>query len=198
MLVLYLFNELKTLNMKILGRTILCILISGYCVISSAQSVGKHSIGLQLNPFVDDHLFNHEFYKPVFAFRYTLSIKEHITLGPEFSGYYVKAYGNDFTIGNINVGGYFRYSFLPQSRFKPFMEVSSYYTYHYWKNGPEITFGELEPNDSKSFLTGYVAPGISLFSKSRKMSLDLMYKFSNKTFINNQKSVFSYRLNFWF
>jgi hypothetical protein len=78
------------------------------------------------------------------------------------------------------------------------MEVSSYYTYHYWKNGPEVTFGEFEPNDSKSFLTGYVAPGISLFSKSRKMSLDLMYKFSNKTFVNNQKSVFSYRLNFWF
>jgi len=184
--------------MKILGRTILCILISGNCVISSSQGVGKHSIGLQLNPFIDEHLFNHEFYKPVYAFRYTLGIKEHITLGPEISGFYAKAYVNDFTMGNINVGGFFRYSFLPQSRFKPFLEVSPYYTYHYWKNGPEISLGELEPNGSKSYLSGYVAPGITLLSKSRKISLDLMYKFSNKTFVNDEKSVFSYRLNFWF
>jgi hypothetical protein len=184
--------------MKILGRTILCILLSGYCVISSSQSVGKHSIGLQLNPFFDEHLFNHEFYSPVYAFRYTLGIKEHITLGPELSGFYTKNYVDDFTFGNINVGGYFRYSFLPQSRFKPFIEVSSYYTYHYWKNFPEITFGDTEPNGSKSFLSGYVAPGITLLSKSRKISLDLMYKFSNKTFVNGEKSVFSYRLNFWF
>ena len=88
--------------MKILGRTILYILISGYCVTSSSQSVGKHSIGLQLNPFVDEHLFNHQFIKPVYAIRYTLGIKEHITLGPELSGFYAKAYVNDFTIGNIN------------------------------------------------------------------------------------------------
>jgi hypothetical protein len=184
--------------MKILGRTILCILLSGYGAISSAQNVGKHSFGLQLNPYIDKHLFDHEFYSPVYAFRYTFSIKEHLTLGPELSGFYTKAYTNDFTFGNINVGGYFRYSFLSQSRFKPFLEVSSYYTYHYWKNGPEITYGDLEPTGSKSFLSGYVSPGITLLSKSRKISLDLMYKFSNRTFVNGEKSVFSYRLNFWF
>jgi len=184
--------------MKILGRTILCILLSGYCVISSSQSVDKNSIGLQVNPFFDGHLFNHEFYSPVYAFRYTLGIKEHITLGPELSGFYTKTYVDDFTTGNINFGGFFRYSFLPQSRIKPFVEVSSYYTYHYWKNFPEITLDDTEPNGSKNFLSGYVAPGITLFSKSRKISLDLMYKFSNKPFVNGEKSVFSYRLNFWF
>ena len=184
--------------MKILGRTILCFLLSGYCVISSSQSVDKNSIGLQVNPFFDGHLFNHEFYSPVYALRYTLGIKEHITLGPELSGFYTKTYVDDFTTGNINFGGFFRYSFLPQSRIKPFVEVSSYYTYHYWKNFPEITLDDTEPNGSKNFLSGYVAPGITLFSKSRKISLDLMYKFSNRTFVNGEKSVFSYRLNFWF
>ena len=184
--------------MKILGRTILCILLSGYCVISSSQSVDKNSIGLQVNPFFDGHLFNHEFYSPVYALRYTLGIKEHITLGPELSGFYTKTYVDDFTTGNINFGGFFRYSFLPQSRIKPFVEVSSYYTYHYWRNFPEINLDDTDPNGSKSFLSGYVAPGITLFSKSRKISLDLMYKFSNKPFVNGEKSVFSYRLNFWF
>ncbi len=185
--------------MKILGRTILCILLSGYCVISSSQTVGKQSIGLQLNPFVDEHLFNHEFYSPVYAFRYTIGIKEHITLGPELSGFCSKVYADDFTFGNINVGGYLRYSFLPKSRVKPFAEASAYYTYHYWKNGPEINYyGDREPNGRENFLSGYFAPGISLYNKSGRISLDLMYKFSNKTFVNNEKSVFSYRLNFWF
>jgi len=160
--------------------------------------VDKNSIGLQVNPFFDGHLFNHEFYSPVYALRYTLGIKEHITLGPELSGFYTKTYVDDFTTGNINFGGFFRYSFLPQSRIKPFVEVSSYYTYHYWRNFPGITLDDTDPNGSKSFLSGYVAPGITLFSKSRKISLDLMYKFSNKPFVNGEKSVFSYRLNFWF
>ena len=185
--------------MKILGRTIICILLSGYCVISSSQSVGKHSIGIQLNPYVDEHLFNHEFYSPVYALRYTLGIKDHITLGPELSGFYTKAYVNDFTISNINVGGFFRYSFLPTSRVNPFIEVSPYYTFHSWKNGPtEIYSGVLEPNGSRSYLSGYVAPGISLSSKSKKVSLDLFYKFSNKNFANEKHSVLSYRLNFKF
>jgi hypothetical protein len=184
--------------MKIFCRTILCVAISGYCIISSAQNAGKNSIGLQLNPYLNNHLFNHEFYEPVFAFRYTFSINEHVTLGPELSGFYMKDYGNTFSFGNINAGGYFRYSVLPKSRLKPFMEISSYYTYHYWKTNQEISFSEIDPTGSKSFLTGYIAPGISLFSKSRKISLDLLYKFSNKTFVNLEKTCFSYRLNFWF
>ena len=184
--------------MKILGRTILSIFLSGFCVISSSQNAGKHSIGLQLNPYLDEHLFKHEYYSPVYAFRFTFGIKEHITLGPELSGFYSKTYVDDYTIGNFNAGGYFRYSFLPQSRIKPFLEVSSYYTYDYWKNGPEDAYTELEPNGSNSYLSGYGAPGISLLSKSGKFSLDLMYKFSGNTFVNDKKSVFSYRLNFWF
>jgi hypothetical protein len=183
--------------MKILGRTILSILLSGFCVISSSQSLGNHSIGLQLNPYVDQHLFDHAFFKPVYAFRYALGLKDHITYGPELSGYFVKAYSNDFTLGNINVGGFIRYSFLPESRFKPFIEVSPYYTYHYWKNGPD-TFAEFEPNGSKSYFSGYVGPGITIFNKSRKISLDLFYKFSNKIFLNDKQSVLSYRLNFNF
>lgn len=184
--------------MKIPGKALLCILISGYCVFTSAQSVGKHSVGLQINPFADGSLFNHESYSPVYALRYTWAIKEHITLGPELSGFYTKTYVDNFTTGNINAGAYFRYSFFPQFRVRPFFELSSYYTWHYWKNGPEVSLDDWEPNGSAGFLSGYAAPGLTLFSKSGKFSLDLMYKFSDRSFVNDRKSVFSYRLNFWF
>jgi hypothetical protein len=185
--------------MKIISGTILCVFLSCFCLISSSQSISSHSIGLQLNPYVDEFLFTSTFIKPVYAFRYSLGINDHITFGPELSGFFVKAHVNDYTISNLNIGGFFRYSFLPASRINPFIEISPYYTFHSWKNGPTDSFnGVLEPSGSRSYLSGYIAPGISLFSKSKKISLDLFYKFSNKTFANDKHSVLSYRLNYKF
>jgi hypothetical protein len=185
--------------MKIISRTILCLFFSGYCLFLSAQNIGNHSIGLQLNPYIDEFLFTGTFIKPVYAFRYSLGIKDHISIGPELSGSQFKAYSNDYSVSNLNIGGFFRYSFFPSSRIKPFIEASPYYTFQSWKNAPIEGFGGLlEPNGSKSYLSGYVAPGISLYSKSKKISLDLFYKFSNKSFVNGKHSVLSYRLNYNF
>lgn len=185
--------------MKIVNGIILSIFLLGNCLISSAQSISNHSIGLQLNPYVDEFLFTNTFVKPVFALRYSWGIKDHISFGPEISGFQFKALSNDYSVKNLNVGGFFRYSFLPSSRIKPFIELSPYYTFQSWKNAPVENFGELlEPNGSKSYLSGYVAPGISLYCKSKKISLDLFYKFSDKPFVNGKQSVLSYRLNYNF
>ena len=157
--------------MKILGRTILCILLSGYCLISSSQSVGN-SIGLQLNPYLDKSLFNGDAIKPVYALRYSFSIKDHITLGPELSGSFIRGpiAGPVYKSSNYNLGGFFRYSFLPESRVKPFLEISTYYTYSGYK---QLGLEGTEVRGNNSYLSGYLAPGISLFSKSKKISLDL-------------------------
>jgi hypothetical protein len=183
--------------MKILFKTILSIVFVGFCLISSAQSGMNHSIGLQLNPYLDKSLFNGNAIKPVYALRYTFSIKDHITLGPELSGSFMRlpTAGPVYKSSNINLGGFFRYSFLEESRIKPFFELSSYYTFlNYKQHGLGTTW----TNGSDSYLSGYLAPGISLFSKSRNFSFDLFYKFSNKDFVNGKQSVLSYRLNFRF
>jgi hypothetical protein len=173
--------------------------LSSYCLTSSSQSSGNHSIGLQLNPYLDEQLFTGTFIKPVYALRYKFGIGEHISLGPELSGFYAKSQVTDYSSSSFNVGGFFRYTFLPASRIKPFLEISPYYTFYSYKNGPTDSYnGELDPNGSSSYLSGYIAPGISLFSKSKKISLDLFYKFSNKNFVNDKQSVLSYRLNFNF
>jgi hypothetical protein len=183
--------------MKMLLKTILSIVFVSFCLISSSQSGVQHSIGLQLNPYIDESLFDGSAIKPVFALRYTFSIKDHITLGPEFSGSFMRVptVGPAYRSSNINLGGFVRYSFLPESRVKPFFELSSYYTFYSYKN---LGTGGTETSGSDSYLSGYLAPGISLFSKSRKFSVDLFYKFSNKDFVNGKQSVLSYRLNFRF
>jgi hypothetical protein len=183
--------------MKMLLKTILSIVFIVFCFISSAQSGKNHSIGLQFNPYLDESLFNGDAIKPVYALRYTFNIKDYITLGPELSGSFMRGpiAGPVYKSSNFNMGGFFRYSFLPESRIKPFFELSTYYTFFsYQQLGP----GGTETSGSDSYLSGYLAPGISLFSKSRKFSVDLFYKFSNKDFVNGKQSVLSYRLNFRF
>jgi hypothetical protein len=183
--------------MKIFFKTILSIVFIGFCLVSSAQTGMNHSIGLQFNPYLDESLFNGNAIKPVYALRYTFSIKDHITIGPELSGNFMRVptVGPAYISSNINLGGFLRYSFFPGTRVKPFFELSSYYTFNSYRI---LGTGGSETSGSDGYLSGYLSPGISLFSKSQKFSIDLFYKFSNKDFVNGKKSVLSYRLNFRF
>jgi hypothetical protein len=187
--------------MKTLVKTILSVVFAGICLISPAQSGTSHSVGLQLNPFLDENFFNGNAFKPVYALRYTISIKDHITLGPEISGYNIRVptIGPAYRSSSFNVGGFFRYSILPASRIRPFLELSPYYTFYSYKiKRPAETFSGTEPSGKSSYFSGYVAPGITLFNKSQKISLDVFYKFSGKDFLNGKQSVLSYRFNFRF
>jgi hypothetical protein len=184
--------------MKVPGRTILCIFFSGYCLIALSQGSINKSIGIQLNPYIDEHFFTGTFFRPVYALRFSFGIKDHITFGPEFSGYYVKSRSTSYTSSTFNIGGFFRYSFLPEARIRPFAEISPYYTFSGYKVGDDVTFYGAERESSDSYFSGYIAPGVSLYTRSRKISLDLMYKFSTNDFINGQHGVFSYRVNLWF
>jgi hypothetical protein len=186
--------------MKIPFKIILSIVYAGFCFTSSAQSGTNHSIGLQLNPYLNADLFNGNSTRFVYALRYNFSLKDHITLGLELSGYNIRVptVAPAYTSSIFNVGGFFRYSFLPASRIRPFFEFSPYYTFLRYNNLPENTYNGVSSNGKDSFLAGYLAPGISLFNKSHKFSLDLFYKFSTKMFVNDDKLVLSYRLNFRF
>jgi hypothetical protein len=182
------------------------ILLSLVCLVFitdlvHAQDVTKrHSIGIQLNPYLDSHFFNGTFIKPVFAGRYTFRLNEHLSLGPEVSGYFVhwNSDQGDMNISNLNLGGFIRYSIMPTSRINPFLELSPYYTFYHFKSTTIQTQEGIGLEYDKTYFNGYLSPGITLNSRNHKFSLDLMYKFSNKNFVNGKKSVFTYRLNFNF
>lgn len=166
-----------------------------------AQDAGKrNSIGIQLNPYLDSHFFDGTFFSPVFAGRYGYSLNKYLTVGPEISGYYVlrDEVKSDLHISSLNVGGFLRYSLIPASRVRPFFEFSPYYTFYHFKSEAIVTQEGIGKEYSDSWFSGYLSPGLTLYSKNRRFSLDLMYKFSNKDFISGNKSVFTYRLNFNF
>jgi hypothetical protein len=186
--------------MKRLTGTILTFVITCICLTSSAQNGTNHSIGFQLNPYIDADLFNGFAVKYVYAGRYSFSINDHITLGPELSGFHatVLPLKPDYKYSILNAGVFFRYTLLPESRIRPFFELSPYYSFLSYKNGPENSYPGLPTNGKDSYFSGYLAPGISLYNKSRKISLDLFCKVSNKMLVNSDKIALSYRLNFRF
>lgn len=108
-------------------RTQILLTLIGVVFISAsiyAQEAGKkNSIGIQLNPYMDSQLFDGTFFKPVFAGRYGYALNNHLSFGPEISGYFVirDQVQSDLNISNLNVGGFLRYSLMPASRIRPFL-----------------------------------------------------------------------------
>ncbi len=184
--------------MRTVCRTILSVLLICYCAILSSQGISNKSLGLQLNPYIKDGLFNHGYIMPVYALRYSVGIKEHLTFGPEVSGNIFKMWSPDNTSNTLRIGGFVRYSFLPDAWIRPFAELSPYFAHYRWNYDKDGYFVNIEPKGSESYFSGYFAPGISLYSKSKKFSIDLLYKFSDRKFVNGKQAVFSYRLNYNF
>jgi hypothetical protein len=73
----------------------LSILLSLACLVFLADSIHaqddskSRSIGVQLNPYLDSYFFEGSFIKPVFALRYGFNLNDHLSLGPEVSGYFI-------------------------------------------------------------------------------------------------------------
>jgi hypothetical protein len=156
----------------------------------------KNQIGIQLNPYLDESLFQGTLIKAIFGVRYGYRLSKPLLVGAEVSGtipyYFHKSnYPNFYS---FSAGIFTRYSVPSGRRIQCFLEVSPYFShyYHEWKS----TF------DQSSFTRNkfgyYVAPGVTLYSKSKKFSFDLYYKFSNLPYVNANKSVISYKVNFNF
>ena len=153
----------------------------------------KNQIGIQLNPFVDEHLLDLYFMNVVCAIRYGFKLSNSITTGSEIYSTFPVCLENNCPVHYLNfrIGLFTRYSFLAQRRFQIFAEVAPYYSHSH-------TEVATIPEYKSSRFGIYGAPGISIYSRNKKFSLDLYYKFSNLTFINGKKSVFSYKVNFNF
>ena len=95
--------------------------------INAQNDTKSHSIGIQLNPYLDSHFFNGTFIKPVFAVRYAFNFGNHFSIGPEVSGYFVRWNSDqgDMNISDLNLGGFIRYSIFPASRVKTLFRAKS-------------------------------------------------------------------------
>ena len=151
----------------------------------------KNQIGLQLNP----HLENGTFDAIIYGFRYGYRISKPVTLGAEISGSFAAFNNSMFPFTDFKAGAFARYTLRHEKRIQIFLETSPFYAYTYVRLSQEQNYdSDLE----LSKFGIYVAPGLSLYTKNHKFSLDLYYKFyiHDENYIHMDK--ISYKVNFHF
>jgi hypothetical protein len=153
----------------------------------ATNTIGKKSlIGIQYNPiYVDDWTY----VANLFSIRYGYKIAKPFTIGTELTGsFYQKNISTFQDNYEISTNLFLRYSIRSDKRIQGFLEVSPYASLYFTK---PMNYLDMDWNI-------YVAPGLSVFSKNKKFSMDLYYKFSTQTFIDGGHGSLSYKLNFHF
>lgn len=163
----------------------------------------KNQIGIQFNPFITERLLSAgglRMIDAVSSLRYGYRITKNVTTGMEFSCTFpININSSDrnfqyYKYFSYRIGLLTRYSILSDKRFQVFAEVSPFFG-HYYKE----LYSSSDDSPYRTNKIGYyVAPGVTLYSKSKRVSFDLYYKFSNLWFLNGNKSVLSYKFNFNF
>lgn len=162
---------------------------------SSDPYFKKNSIGIQYNPQYDG---NKLFIGNLYSIRYGYKVARPFTVGAELTGYFPNGnypegqyFNPDFSIKNrygLSTNLFFRYSVRSDKRIQGFLEISPYA--HFYLEKP------MQYHDIDFFI--YMAPGLSVFSKNKKISMDLYYKYSTQNFSNKSHGTLSYKLNFHF
>ncbi len=192
MLFIILFLMKRTLLLSI--AILFLFLINAFSQDKEEPSFYRNQIGIQLNPYISKHLFEPggiRYMTSIAALRYGNRITKNLSAGMEVSCSFPINTSRYINYFSYRIGVFSRYLYPAYSRFQIFAEASPYY-FHYWR---EITAtGNPAPIRADKF-GYYVAPGLSLYTKNKKISFDLYYKFSNLMFQNGNKSVFSYKVN---
>ena len=158
----------------------------------------KNQVGIQFNPIINERLLSAgglRIIDAVSSLRYGYRITKNVTSGMEFSCNFPininssDRYFQSYKYYSYRIGLLTRYSILSDKRFQIFAEVSPYFAHAYkevWISG--------DPTPYRADKFGcYAAPGVTLYSKSRRVSFDLYSEFSFTGQI-----MLSYKVNFNF
>ena len=171
----------------------LSLFLCSVCAISFSQAGEKSlsnteridSTGLLKNLTSDNASDN---LTRVFSDRAGYMVAKPMTIGAEISGpfYYpdyqwIGSYGVSLAIYTGN-------SYPSDKRIPGYSELSP--LYHSFNDKPK------EYNGSENFM--YFAPGISLYSKSRKFSFDLYRQFASQPIITGKQKTVPFKANFHF
>jgi len=159
----------------------------------------KNQVGIQFNPIINERLLSSGGFgliETVSSLRYGYRITKNFTTGMEFVCKFpiltnpsYREESEKYNYFVYRIGLITRYSILSEKRFQVFAEVSPFFVHAYKE---VVNSGDPAPyrNDEFGF---YAAPGVTLYSKSRRVSFDLYYEFSFTGY-----NMLSYKVNYNF
>jgi len=159
----------------------------------------RNQVGIQFNPIINERLLSDGGFgliETVSSLRYGYRITRNFTTGIEFVCKFpiltnpsYREQSEKFNYLFYRIGLITRYSILSEKRFQFFAEVSPYFAHankEVWISG--------DPNPYRNDEFGcYAAPGVTLYSKSRRVSFDLYCEF----FFTGHTTL-SYKVNYNF
>ncbi len=159
----------------------------------------RNQVGVQFNPLINKRLFStggFSLIETVSSLRYGYRITKNFTTGIEgvcrFPILTNQSYRNQsekFNYFVYRIGFITRYSMLSEKRFQIFAEVSPYFAHVYKEM---LTSGDPNPYRNDEFGC-YASPGVTLYSKNRRVSFDLYCEFD---FTGHTR--LSYKVNYSF
>lgn len=161
----------------------------------------KHFIGIQINPYpmlIKGFSWD-EIHAYAYAMRYGYQLNMNYSLGAELSGYQIDSYQYLYKNSQSKMyqaGLFGRYTYSGVKTFNPYAEFSLYYAYS--TSWSQLRLESPRISSTNHNISGYIALGTSWRLFTDRLSLDVMYKFTNQNFVNGRKHVMSYRLNFHF
>jgi len=157
-------------------------LINAFPQDKEEPSFYRHQIGIQFNPLINERVLGTgglRIIDAVSSLRYGYRITKNVTSGMEFScNFPININSSDrnfqyYKYFSYRIGLLTRYSILSDKRFQVFTEVSPYFAHVHkevWNSG--------DPTPYRNDKFGcYAAPGVTLYSKSRRVSFDLYSEF---------------------
>lgn len=90
----------------------------------------RNAIGIQANIFLNENLFTGNYIQPVCAIRYGYQQNKNLTFGPEISGtrtFWRSSNVRDTKYTTFTIGGFGRYTFLPDKRYPSYQPHLSWW-----------------------------------------------------------------------
>lgn len=156
-------------------------------------------VGVQFNPYFHslDKLWDFDSYPgkyktKVYSLRYGIEFNKHLYGGVDVSGMWTKN-GNGIHGSEFKPGIFGRYNFFGEKKVQLIIEPGIYYVfgkYHF----PMFS----EPNSSIKKFGWYTSAGMGFNLYKKKVTLDLMVKYSPDIRFEGYRFVPTYRLNYHF
>lgn len=174
-------------------------LINAFSQDKQEPSFYRNQVGIQFNPIINERLLSSGGFgliETVSSVRYGYRITKNFTTGmevvfkfPILTNPSYREESDKFNYFVYSIGLTERYSIFSDKRLQVFAEVSPYFAHAYkevWNSGDPAPY----TNDEFGC---YAAPGVTLYSKSRRVSFDLYYEifFTGHTML-------SYKVNYNF
>lgn len=188
-------------TMKILSA---CAIASSLCWHMAAYSQkpianifkkNKQFVGIQFNPyfFYLGDITYYRYKSRVFGFKYGIELYKNVSIGPEFSNLNYKYISDGARASQSNIGLFARYLLLGKKNVQILIEPGIYYLfgkYHY----PSIE----ESDWSRNEFGWYASAGMGINLYKKKITLDLMVKYSPDVQFEGNHFAPTYKLNYHF